>query len=57
MQVGDLVLCGSEEHLGVIIGWDEDKDPIVWCIHLQGATPMYEHRVRLADFITTAEEK
>ena len=28
MEIGDLVLCGSEETLGIIIGWDEDKDPI-----------------------------
>ena len=57
MQVGDLVLCGTNENLGIILGWDEDKDPIVWLVHLEGAIPMYEHRVRLADFITTTEEK
>ena len=51
MKTGDLVLCGSEETLGIVIGWDEDKDPIVWCFHLEGSAPMYEHRVKLASSI------
>ncbi len=57
MQIGDLVLCGINETLGIIVGWDEDKDPIVWGFKIQGATPMYRDRVRLADFIITTEEK
>ena len=57
MQIGDLVLCGMNETLGLIIGWDEDKDPIVWDFKLMGAVPMYYDRVKLAGFITTTEEK
>ena len=51
MKIGDLVLCGSEETLGIIIGWDEDKDPIVWSFLLEESIPMYEHRVKLASSI------
>ena len=57
MRIGDLVLCGGKETLGLIIGWDEDKDPIVWCFQAQGAVPMFYDRVKLADFIITTEEK
>tara|TARA_Y100001963_G_C6526930_1_gene329253 strand:+ start:293 stop:466 length:174 start_codon:yes stop_codon:yes gene_type:complete len=57
MQVGDLVLCGLNENLGIIVGWDEDKDPIVWEFKTQGCTAMYRDRVKLADFIITTEAK
>ncbi len=53
MKVGDLVVCGLNEDLGIIIAWDEDGDPIVWqfVCHFQGgqsgAMPIYKDRVRV----------
>ena len=57
MQVGDLVLCGLNEEMGNVVGWDEDNDPIVWSFLTQGSVPMFRDRVKLADFIITTEEK
>ena len=52
MKIGDLVLCGQNEHLGIIIDWDDDNDPIVWQFAVfgvghPGAIPMYKDRIKL----------
>ena len=57
MEIGDLVLCGLNEEMGIVVGWDEDNDPIVWSFLTQGSVPMFRDRVKLADFIITTEEK
>lgn len=53
MKIGDLVVCGENEDLGIIIAWDDDGDPIVWqfvCHFWDGAPaaiPVYKDRVRV----------
>tara|TARA_Y100000310_G_scaffold311804_1_gene358454 strand:+ start:225 stop:371 length:147 start_codon:yes stop_codon:yes gene_type:complete len=47
MKIGDLVLCGTHEHLGMVIGWDESRDPVVWCFKYGGSCAMYYNQVKL----------
>ena len=47
MKVGDLVLCGTNKTLGVILSFDEEGDPVVYETASGITAAMWKYRVEV----------
>ncbi len=49
MKVGDLVLCGTNKVVGIIVRFDDDGDPVVYEVESGITAGMWRDRVEVID--------